>query len=59
MPQRGMSGAEIVERDAAARLPQRVHKPDRLFDVEQRRGLGDFDDKPAAEIWPVSQARHQ
>jgi hypothetical protein len=59
VPQRGVPGAEIVKRDPATRLTQRVNEPDCLFDVKESRGLGDFDDQPAAEVRPVTQARHQ
>ena len=35
VPQRGVAGAEIVERHPAARAPQRVDKARRLVDVGQ------------------------
>src|SRR5262245_47806182 len=44
MPQRGMSGAEIVERDAAAEPAQRVNKACRLLNVAECRRFRDLDD---------------
>ena len=45
VPQRGVSGAEIVQRDAAASITQGIDEPGALFDVVERRGLGNFDDQ--------------
>ena len=57
--QRRMSGAEIVERDTAARVAQSIHEPRGLIDVVERRGLGDFDDHAPGEIGPVVQSGTQ
>ena len=55
MPQRGMAGAEIVERDAAASLAQRADEARRFLDVVERRGLGNLDHYPAGDFRPVAQ----
>jgi len=39
-----VAGAEIVERDAAARVTQRVDKARRLFEIVECRGFGDFNE---------------
>src|SRR6516162_6548836 len=49
VPQRGVPGAKVIERDAAARMTQRVDEAGRLFDIIESRGFGDFDDEPGAE----------
>ena len=54
-----MSGAEIVERDTAPRVTQRIDEPRGLLDVAERRGLGDFDDHAPREIGPVAQSGTQ
>ena len=38
--QRSMPGPKIVERDAAARITQRIDKTRGLLDIIERRGLG-------------------
>src|SRR5437764_15196637 len=59
MPQRGMPGAEIVERDTATGLAQRADKTGGFFDVVERRGLGDLDDDAARDLGTVAQLRGQ
>ena len=55
MSQRGMAGAEIVERDAAASLAQGADEARRFLNIVERRGLGDLDDHPAGDFRPVAQ----
>ena len=59
MPQRGMPGAEIVERDTATGLAQRADKTGGFFDVVERRGFGDLDDDAARDLGAVAQLRGQ
>ena len=59
MAQRGVAGAEIVERDAAAGAAQRADEARRFLDVVERRGLGDLDDEPAGELGLGAQLRDQ
>ena len=55
MPQRGMAGAKIVERNAAPGTAQSVDKARRFRDVTQRRGFRDFDDEAACDVAAVAQ----
>ena len=50
MAQRGEAGAEIVERDAAAEIPQRADEARGFVDVVERRGLGDLDHQAARDL---------
>ena len=50
MPQRGMAGAKIVERDAAAGMAQGLDKAGRFVEVVERRGLGDLDDQAVRPV---------
>src|SRR5437763_6926378 len=59
MPQRGVAGAEIVERDATPGLAQRADKARGLFNVVERRGLGNLDDDAARDFGAVAQLRGQ
>src|SRR5256885_14720737 len=59
MPQRGMPGAEIVERDTATSLAQRADKTGGFFDVVERRGFGDLDDDAARDLGAVAELRGQ
>ena len=59
MPQRGMAGAEIVERDAAPRLTQRIDKARRLHDVAECGCLGDLDDEAGRQVGAAMQQRYQ
>jgi hypothetical protein len=54
MPQRGVSGAEIVERDAAAEPAQRVDKVRRLLYVAECRRFGDLDDQAPREFGTIA-----
>jgi hypothetical protein len=55
MPQRGMPGAKIVERNAAPGMAQSVDKARRFRDVAQCRGFRDFDDEAAGDVAAVAQ----
>jgi hypothetical protein len=55
LPQRGMAGAEIVERNAAPAMAQNVDEARRFRDVTQCRGFGDFDDKAASDVTAMTQ----
>ena len=55
LPQRGMPGAKIVERNAAPVMAQNVDKARRFRDVTQCRGLRDFDDKAAGDVAVMTQ----
>ena len=59
MAQRGMPGAEIVERHLTAGMPQRVDEAGGFLDVVKRRGFGDLDDQPRGEVGPVAHFRNQ
>src|SRR5262245_33227168 len=59
MPQRGVTGAETVECDAAAKPPQRVDKARRLFYVAECRRFGDLDDQAPRKFGTVAQKRDQ
>ncbi len=50
MPQRGEAGAEIVEGDAAAEIPQRRDEARGLLEIVQRRCLGDLDEHAARDL---------
>ena len=50
VPQRGVSGAEIVERDAAAEPAQRVDKARRLLNVAECSRLRDLDNQTPREF---------
>ena len=55
MAQRGVAGAKIVERDAAAGMAQRGDEPGRLLDIVERRGFGDLDDQARGDVGPVAE----
>src|SRR6516162_862568 len=57
MPQRGVAGAKIVERNAAPGTAQSVDKARRFCDVTQRCGFRDFDDKATGDVAAVTQQR--
>src|SRR5437762_9575691 len=59
MPQRGMPGAEIAERDTATSLAQRADNTGGFVDVVERRGCGDLDDDAARDLGAVTQLRGQ
>ena len=54
VPQRGVSGAEIVERDAAAEPAQRVDKARRLLYITEGRRLRDLDDQAPRKLGTVA-----
>ena len=47
--ERGVAGAEIVDRDPAAEIFQPGDETADIVDVLDRDGLGDFDDQPLAD----------
>ena len=55
VPQRGVSGAEIVERDAAAEPAQRVDKARRLLYVAECRRFRNLDDEAPRKFGTVAQ----
>src|ERR1700738_152154 len=59
MPQRGVSGAEIVERNAAAEPAQRVDKARRLLYVGECGRFRDLDDQAPREFGTVAKLRYQ
>jgi hypothetical protein len=59
VPKRSVPGAEVVQRNPAAGLAQRVDKPSTLVDIVERRGFGYLDNEAAREIGPATQDRNE
>ena len=50
MPERGVAGAEVVERNFAAKVANLGDEIRRLFDIVEGPRFGDFDDQPLGDI---------
>ena len=57
--ERGVAGAEVVERQLGADLAQHAAQPHGLLDVLHRRRLGDLDGEPGGDLLVGADAAHQ
>ena len=59
VPQSCVASAEIIKRDAAACMPQRVHKPNGFLNIVKGRCFRNFDDNTARKLWSAPQHGHK